>query len=449
MNEDHKTDTIFDQLGAQIDREVVNSIARRAKWCAQPIFLIDSKKVQSNADPDTYGKFFILGCNNRRISACEPCSQRYKRDVQELTRAGMRGGKGVPEHVATHPMIFGTLTAPSFGTVHRATYDEDPKSSCHPQKSPPCWHGTKTSCMSRHGQDDLEVGTPLCYDCYDYHGAVLWNAIFGELWRLFLIQFERQLAKEANITVSALKEVVEVNFVKVAEFQRRGNVHPHAIFRLDAAGDLEAPPPPEFTAEMMCSAFIKASSTVSITREIAGSSRTFTWGDQRDIKVLNPEDIEKVSNYLAKYATKSACDTAAFDKAFRSEHAIEASTAPEHIKIMARTAWRLDEEAKNLKTRRWAHDLGHRGHFISKSKNYSVNFSDIRQARTDYARAEAENGGIETPNNFDPEAKYRFVKQGWKNTGVEYFVARGWSEICENKRRAHEAFMDSRADGGP
>jgi hypothetical protein len=57
-------------------------------------------------------------CGNRRESVCPSCSQLYKRDAYQIVRAGLVGGKGVPERVAHHPAVFPTLTAPSFGTVH-------------------------------------------------------------------------------------------------------------------------------------------------------------------------------------------------------------------------------------------------------------------------------------------------------------------------------------------
>jgi len=57
-------------------------------------------------------------CGNRRESVCPPCSQVYKRDARQLVKAGLAGGKGVPESIAAHPCVFATLTAPSFGPVH-------------------------------------------------------------------------------------------------------------------------------------------------------------------------------------------------------------------------------------------------------------------------------------------------------------------------------------------
>ena len=59
-----------------------------------------------------------IACKTRRASRCPPCAEVYSADTYQLIRAGLSGGKGVPETVATHPCVFTTLTAPSFGPVH-------------------------------------------------------------------------------------------------------------------------------------------------------------------------------------------------------------------------------------------------------------------------------------------------------------------------------------------
>ncbi len=48
---------------------------------------------------------------------------------------------------------------------------------CRPRRSlGVCPHGRPLSCTLRHGADDPVVGEPLCPECFDYRGAVLWNA---------------------------------------------------------------------------------------------------------------------------------------------------------------------------------------------------------------------------------------------------------------------------------
>ena len=45
--------------------------------------------------------------------SARPARQVYKRDARQLVRAGLAGGKGIPETVTAHPCVFATLTAPS------------------------------------------------------------------------------------------------------------------------------------------------------------------------------------------------------------------------------------------------------------------------------------------------------------------------------------------------
>ena len=59
-----------------------------------------------------------MACGNRREAVCPSCSAVYKRDARQLVRAGLAGGKGIPDTITAHPCVFATLTAPSFGPVH-------------------------------------------------------------------------------------------------------------------------------------------------------------------------------------------------------------------------------------------------------------------------------------------------------------------------------------------
>jgi hypothetical protein len=63
----------------------------------------------TSAEPDGV---LHVACGNRRESRCPACSQVYKRDARQLVRAGLTGGKGVPESVSAHPCVFATFTAP-------------------------------------------------------------------------------------------------------------------------------------------------------------------------------------------------------------------------------------------------------------------------------------------------------------------------------------------------
>ena len=92
-----------------------------------------------------------------------------------------------------------------------------------------CPHGIRLSCNEKHTRDDDRLGEPLCPDCYDYTGAVLFNAYAPELWRRFTITLRRALARQAGLADKAFAAQARLSYAKVAEYQRRGVVHFHAI----------------------------------------------------------------------------------------------------------------------------------------------------------------------------------------------------------------------------
>ena len=108
--------------------------AARVGFCAQPIRLtghattVDTRTGEVVAEYATaesaLGAAFVR-CRNRRASVCLSCSREYAADVFHLIRAGVTGGKGVPAEVGDNPLVFATLTAPSFGPVH-GTRDQPP-----------------------------------------------------------------------------------------------------------------------------------------------------------------------------------------------------------------------------------------------------------------------------------------------------------------------------------
>ena len=195
-------------------------------------------------------------CGNRRATTCPGCAETYRLDAYQLIRAGLIGGKGVTPAVATHPAVFVTLTAPSFGPVHsrpvrQHTCPDKSRCTCRPgpcharRDAATCQHGRPAACFTRHGRQDPELGQPLCPDCYDYAAHVVWNNSAGELWRRTKQAIERhlgQLARRRGVPpirvprgngTYRLVDPIRVAHGKAAEYQARGAVHFHALLRLD------------------------------------------------------------------------------------------------------------------------------------------------------------------------------------------------------------------------
>ena len=295
-----------------------------------------------------------VACGNRREAVCPACSAVYKRDARQLVRAGLAGGKGIPETITAHPCVFATLTAPSFGPVHARRMRGKTVLPCRPRrdaKARRCPHGRDISCPTRHVEADPRLGQPMCGDCYDYDAAVLFNAYAGDLWRRFITYLPRHLARLAGVTQKALCAQVRIRFVKVAEYQARGVVHFHAVIRLDAPGE-DYQPPPAPTPPTCCATPStrppppSAVPSSTATRPCcSASARRPTPGTMRRDTIAatgQPLDAAAVANYIAKYATKTltppACPTARIRHAVRDRAACAARPT---TGAMITTAWQL------------------------------------------------------------------------------------------------------------
>ncbi|MDQ0789213.1 putative Zn-finger protein [Streptomyces sp. B3I8] len=95
----------------------------RLGGCTNPIHLVGAATVYDTTTgaallsygSDVYGGRLLTACGNRRATVCPACSGLYRADTYQLVRAGLVGGKEVPEAVGGHPRVFATLTAPGFG----------------------------------------------------------------------------------------------------------------------------------------------------------------------------------------------------------------------------------------------------------------------------------------------------------------------------------------------
>ena len=217
------------------------STALAAGGCVRPIRLrgtvrdIDTTTGEIIRDLDTEDlpdKAIYVPCGDRRASVCPPCAETYRADTYQLIRAGLAGGKGVPESVAIHPCVFATFTAPSFGPVH--TRVTAAAMAGRPLPSPPQGELLPARAAAVLRAAAQRRPTPAwaghcARTATTTHAAVVWNAHAPELWRRTVIGIRRQLDKLAKTHGTR----VRLSYAKVAEFQRRGLIHFHAIFRLD------------------------------------------------------------------------------------------------------------------------------------------------------------------------------------------------------------------------
>ncbi|WP_431843151.1 replication initiator [Calidifontibacter indicus] len=358
--------------------DAYSAAASSVSYCSNPIRLHGSSSTVDRATGEvltTFSSdsaplgFLFKACGNRREHVCPACSRTYARDTFEMIRVGVTGGKRVPEDVRYNPLIFLTLTAPSFGHVHRGG------AHCCPRRAGDrqfCPHGRPTWCGQHHDDGDARRGTPLCPDCYDYVTHVTWQWWAPELWRRFTIELRRQLSSRLGCPEQKLGELASVQFAKVAEYQTRGVIHFHALIRLDgpSADGIGSPAPASVTVAEFGALARASSQRVQFLAPAAQESpRRLVFGRQVDVKIVRansrnddagaPLRAEQVAGYLAKYATKDATNAGGAER-----------RATAHIRRLRETCVDLHRAATDAwqdanpyaLLGKWEHSLGFRGH---------------------------------------------------------------------------------------
>ncbi|MFC9973488.1 replication initiator [Spirillospora sp. NPDC127200] len=423
-------------LAAKLDRPDSGRWIARLRalgGCAQPIHLrghvdhvdaLTGQLLHHYSSATEPGGTLRVACKTRRASRCPACAEIYRADTYQLVRAGLTGGKGVPATVAEHPAAFVTLTAPSFGPVHAHRQKAGGGVTlCRPRRNAgTCAHGRPLSCTVRHAPDDPRLGQPLCPGCYDYAGSVLFNALAPELWRRFTMALRRRVAKSAGLTLREAREVLAISFAKVAEYQRRGVVHFHAVVRFDGAEGPSSAPPAWATAELLDDAVQHAAQAVTVTTPAASGlpSRSLAWGSQIDIRsITSSGDLtdQAVAGYIAKYATKAAECVGTLDRRIRATDDLDDLPVTGHARRLIAECLRLGalDEMADLRLTEWAHMLGFRGHFSTKSRRYSTTLGALRQARADHNQREQQITTGRLPFEDDQVlvlAHWRYVGQG-------------------------------------
>ncbi|WP_329421440.1 replication initiation protein [Streptomyces sp. NBC_01693] len=418
---------------------------RRTGGCSNPIHLSGWTLTKDKTTGQTLHRYSTdtepggrlrVACGNRRASRCPACAWTYSADTYHLIRAGLAGDqdKDVPTTVRDHPRVFATLTAPSFGPVHN-----------RPDTG-------RCRCGTTHRPDDDALGTPLDPDSYDYAGAVLFNNHAGDLWQRFTNRLRREIAARAGLTQRELKETARVSYGKVAEFQKRGAVHFHAVIRLDGREGADSPPPSWASVQLLDDSIRAAAAhsytTITVPAAAGQPTRPLRWGTQLDIRPIRAFDAgtditeQAVASYVAKYATKAAETTGTIDRRIGNREALVLLDVPDHPRRLIEACFDLDPLYPDRRLQAWAHMLGFRGHFSSKSRRYSTTLGALRQIRADYRAAQQrEELGLPDPNQ-DPTVlvltDWQYAGQG-HSPGESILAASIARDLQLNRETAREA----------
>ncbi|GHE76961.1 replication initiation protein [Streptomyces vinaceus] len=419
----------------------------RTGGCSDPIHITGWTLAKDKTTGETLHRYSTevepggrlrIACGNRRVSRCPACAWTYAGDTYQLIRAGLAGDdrRDIPATVREHPRVFATLTAPSFGPVHN-----------RPSGGRPC------RCGIHHQEHDAELGTALDPAMYDYAGAVLFNNHAGQLWQRFTTRLRREIAGHAGLTQRELKDMARLSYGKVAEFQKRGAIHFHAVVRIDGPDGPDSPPPSWATTELLTAAIRSAvaHSYTSITVPAAGeqSARTFRWGTQLDVRPIKAfgdgSDIteQAVASYVAKYATKAAENTGTLDRRIGNREALVLLDVPDHTARLITACLDLDPLYPDRRLAAWSHMLGFRGHFSTKSRAYSTTLGALRQTRADYRAAqEREARGLVDiePDTVLVLASWQYAGHG-HSPGESVLAASIARDIQLNRQTAREALQ--------
>lgn len=446
-------------------------LATQTGYCTNPVRLrgglayVDpatgevTQGYETASEPDGV---LLLPCRNRRASVCPSCSATYAADTWQLIAAGLRGGKGMPSSVAEHPRVFATLTAPSFGPVHTV---RRPARACRTGSPITCRHGLSMVCPTRHDTDGPVVGAPLCAACFDYPALVLFNALAPKLWVRTVIETRRRLAALTGSTVREVQASVRLSYTKIAEHQRRGAIHVHAVLRLDwrTAAGMRPPSPPYDDPSLLAAAFRMACRRVTVTAPDpadGNSARLIGWGAQSEVGIVatvsagaQGEAADRsghaIANYIAKYVTKTLRSHQ------RPADPADADPYQDHLARIADTCRVLARrpELAELNLDRRVEGLGYPSRPTSRSRSYSTTMGALRQERSRHAAARSE-PQTATPDRDDTaivDADWRYAGRGWRNPGEAGYISQradqrlaAISHAAEG--RARERCQASRAD---
>ncbi len=421
----------------------------KARGCTNPIRLrgevltvqaSTGRLVERYNTDDLPDRVLYKPCGTRQASRCPACAEVYRWDTYQLIKAGLAGGKGVPESVVTHPAVFATFTAPSFGIVH--TRDKNKPRPCRARRDKPlCPHGKPMWCNTIHSETDWKLSQPLCLDCYDHEHQVVWNHLVGKLWSRTVLKIRRAMGATAN-------GPIRIRYAKVAEYQRRGVVHLHALIRIDGvdpANPTAIEPPPSgmdshgnriqlWTTADLKEAVEEAARSTAIGTEGHPTNEAgwpIAWGEHTKVLIVHDglpggELTDRhVAGYLAKYATKATEITGLNTGRINSETIAAYAGTSRHVNRLVQACWNLGETEPWEGLRHWAHRFGFPGHFSTKSRRYSTTLTALRQARRPQNRIKVtaiDDDSIELDDIHDDETtlvigQWRHVGNGWKTSG--------------------------------
>jgi hypothetical protein len=128
---------------------------------------------------------------------------------------------------------------------------------------------------------------------------------------------------------------------------------------------------------------------------------------------------------------------------------------PAHVAELVRAAWELGgrSDLEGLRLRAWAHMLGFRGHWSTKSRRYSTTFTVLRRARVAFAKRRRAKDGVPLDAWGRPEddqavtvvASWIYVGSGYATEGERWLALSAAARAREQRRIAREELTTTTA----
>lgn len=326
-----------------------------------------------------------IRCGTRVASKCPSCADLYRGDASAILREGMAQA----DREALVVLL--TLTAPSFGRTHWVAERAPERGTRAHTKWVRRAGQRRCSCGQRHRPgDDRWRGVPLDPQGYDYRGQVRWNSMVGRLW-----------ARTADEIARALAMGGRLQYAAVAEWQRRGAVHLHALLRVPVTAALDLYRDGDGNVRSRTIEGLVAS-----VGTFDGPNRTgsrYAWGTQVDARVVQDPSGRtqaRTAGYLAKLITYAAKDL--------GEDVLGRRLEPQrwHLRLLAASVRRLPcsahdgepasvpdgacADCRRLNGSVW----GYRGHVLRRSREWSSKtLTSCRQQRAEVMRTPATGTG--------------------------------------------------------
>jgi hypothetical protein len=184
-------------------------------------------------------------------------------------------------------------------------------------------------------------------------------------------------------------------------------------------------------------------------------TRYARWGEQLDVRNITRDEqagelsAEQVAGYIAKYATKATESFGSgLDRRLGADDQEHLDGLPAHVAELVRACWELGghPELEGLRLRAWAHMLGFRGHWSTKSRRYSTTFGVLRRARVAFAKRRRAKDGVpldawdraEDDQAAIVVASWVYVGTGYQTEGERWLALSAAARAREQREVARE-----------